>query len=74
MLWPTPAIPGLTKFCKTLAAAGVTLIQFSNQNSGGTGTRRLLNQRLQANPAYLKDVKAVIWVFSIREFTMGKWR
>ncbi|MES2466098.1 MAG: hypothetical protein V4675_02255 [Verrucomicrobiota bacterium] len=56
------------------ARLGFPLIQLSNQNSGGTGARRLLNQRLQANPAYLKDVKAVIWVFSIREFTLGKWR
>ena len=56
------------------AHLGFPLIQLSNQNSGGTGARRLLNQRLQANPAYLKNVKAVVWVFSIREFTMGKWR
>ena len=56
------------------AALGFPLIQLSNQNSGGTGARRLLTQRLQADPAYLKDVKAIIWVFSIREFTMGKWR
>jgi alginate O-acetyltransferase complex protein AlgJ len=56
------------------AKLGFPLIQLSNQNSGGTGARRLFSQRLQANPAYLKDVKAVIWVFSIREFTMGKWR
>lgn len=56
------------------AALGFPLVQLSNQNSGGTGARRLLNQRIQANPAYLKDVKVIIWVFSIREFTMGKWR
>ena len=56
------------------AALGFPLIQLSNQNSGGTGARRLLTQRLQADPAYLTDVKAIIWVFSIREFTMGKWR
>ena len=56
------------------AALGFPLVQLSNQNSGGTGARRLFNQRLQANPAYLKEVKALIWVFSIREFTMGKWR
>ncbi|MDB6070130.1 MAG: cell morphology protein, partial [Verrucomicrobiales bacterium] len=53
---------------------GFPLVQLSNQNSGGTGARRLFNQRLLANPAYLKDVKAVVWVFSIREFTLGKWR
>ncbi len=56
------------------AALGFPLVQLSNQNSGGTGARRLFNQRLLANPAYLKDVKAVVWVFSIREFTLGKWR
>jgi alginate O-acetyltransferase complex protein AlgJ len=56
------------------ARLGFPLIQLSNQNSGATGARRLLNQRLQTNPAYLKNVKAVIWVFSIREFTLGKWR
>jgi len=56
------------------AQLGFPLIQLSNQNSGGTGARRLFNQRLQANPAYLKDVKALIWVFSIREFTLGRWR
>lgn len=53
---------------------GFPLVQLSNQNSGGTGARRLFSQRLLANPAYLKDVKAVVWVFSIREFTLGKWR
>jgi len=56
------------------ALLGFPLVQLSNQNSGGTGARRLFNQRLLANPAYLKDVKVVIWVFSIREFTLGKWR
>ncbi len=56
------------------ATLGFPLIQLSNQNSGGTGARRLFNQRLQTNPAYLNEVKAVIWVFSIREFTSGKWR
>ena len=56
------------------ATLGFPIIQLSNQNSGGTGARRLLSQRIQANPAYLKNVKVVVWVFSIREFTMGKWR
>ena len=36
------------------AKLGFPLIQLSNQNSGGTGARRLFSQRLQANPAYLK--------------------
>lgn len=53
---------------------GFPLIQLSKQNSGGTGARRVFNQRLQSNPDYLKGVKAVVWVFSIREFTLGKWR
>jgi alginate O-acetyltransferase complex protein AlgJ len=56
------------------ALLGFPLIQLSNQNSGATGARRLLNQRLLANPAYLKDAKVVVWVFSIREFSLGKWR
>ena len=56
------------------AQLGFPLVQISNQNSGGTGARRLLNQRIQANPAYLKEVKVIIWVFSIREFTAGRWR
>lgn len=56
------------------ALLGFPLVQLSNQNSGGTGARRLFNQRLQANPAWLKDVKVVVWVFSIREFSLGKWR
>ena len=56
------------------AQLGFPLIQLSSQNSGGTGARRILQQRLLANPAYLKDVKIIIWVFSLREFTLGKWR
>ena len=56
------------------AQLGFPLIQLSSQNSGGTGARRILQQRLLVNPAYLKDVKIIIWVFSLREFTLGKWR
>jgi alginate O-acetyltransferase complex protein AlgJ len=56
------------------ALLGFPLVQLSNQNSGGTGARRLFNQRLLANPSYLKEVKVVVWVFSIREFSLGKWR
>jgi alginate O-acetyltransferase complex protein AlgJ len=56
------------------ARFGVSLAQISNQNSGGDGARRLLRQRELSNPDYWKDRKLVIWVFSEREFTAGKWR
>lgn len=56
------------------ARLGASLAQISNQNSGGDGARRLLRQRELSNPDYWKDRKLVIWVFSEREFTAGKWR
>ncbi len=56
------------------ARMGSGLAQVSNQNSGGDGARRLLRQRELSNPDYWKGRRLVIWVFSEREFTAGKWR
>ena len=56
------------------ARFGAPLAQVSNQNSGGDGARRILRQRELAKPDFWQGRKLVIWVFSEREFTAGKWR
>lgn len=45
------------------------------RGSGATPARISLFRRIQANPDYLKGKKAVVWVFTAREFTEGSgWR
>ena len=56
------------------ARLGSPLAQVSNQNSGGDGARRILRQRELAKPDFWQGRKLVIWVFSERECTAGKWR
>lgn len=53
---------------------GFPLVQISNQNSGGTGARRVLTMRQKANPDYLNGTKVIIWVFSARELVVDEWR
>lgn len=53
---------------------GFPVVQISNQNSGGTGARRVLTMRQKANPDYLNETKVIIWVFSARELAADEWR
>lgn len=56
------------------ALFGFPITRIANRNSGGDGARRILAQRVRSNPDWWAPRKVVIWVFSEREFTQGRWR
>lgn len=56
------------------ARFGVPLAVVTTAASGGDGARGLLARKAAANPGFWKDRKLVIWCFSARELTQGRWR
>ena len=46
----------------------------ANKASGGDQARVSLARKAHGDPDYLKGKKLLIWCFSAREFTLGKWR
>lgn len=56
------------------ARFGFPLAVFTNAASGADGARGLLARAAAANPAFWNNRKLVIWCFSAREFTQGRWR
>jgi len=56
------------------ARLGLPLAVVTTAASGGDGARGLLARKAAANPGFWKDRKLVIWCFSARELTQGRWR
>ena len=56
------------------ARLGLPLAVVTTAASGGDGARGLLARKAAANPGFWKDRKLVIWCFSSRELTQGRWR
>lgn len=48
--------------------------EFSMQAGGADGPRRNVARASAANPHFWKDKKVVLWVFTAREFTQGRWK
>lgn len=48
--------------------------EFSMQAGGADGPRRNLARATAANPEFWANKKVVIWVFTAREFTQGRWK
>jgi alginate O-acetyltransferase complex protein AlgJ len=53
---------------------GLPLAVVTTAASGGDGARGLLARKAAATPDFWKNRKLVIWCFSAREFTQGRWR
>jgi alginate O-acetyltransferase complex protein AlgJ len=56
------------------ARLGLPLAVVTTAASGADGARGLLARKAAAAPDFWKDRKLVIWCFSAREFTQGRWR
>lgn len=56
------------------ARLGQPLAVVTTAASGGDGARGLLARKAAADPDFWKNRKLVIWCFSAREFTQGRWR
>lgn len=48
--------------------------EFSTQASGGEGPRMEIARRTVKEPDFWKKKKIVVWLFSAREFTQGRWK
>jgi alginate O-acetyltransferase complex protein AlgJ len=48
--------------------------EISTQASGGEGPRIEIARRTVKEPDYWKSKKVVVWLFSAREFTQGRWK
>lgn len=48
--------------------------EISMQAGGADGPRVEIARTTSKNPDFWKSKKVVIWVFTVREFTQGKWR
>jgi alginate O-acetyltransferase complex protein AlgJ len=53
---------------------GSPLAVVTTAASGGDGARGLLARKAAANPGFWTNRKLVVWCFSAREFTQGRWR
>lgn len=56
------------------ARFGFPLAVFTNAASGADGARALLARAAATQPDFWQNRKLVIWCFSAREFTQGRWR
>lgn len=56
------------------AHLGLPLAVITTAASGGDGARGLLARKAAGTPGFWKDRKLVIWCFSARELTQGRWR
>ncbi len=56
------------------ARLGLPLAVITTAASGGDGARGLLARKAAAAPDFWNGRKLVIWCFSAREFTQGRWR
>lgn len=56
------------------ARLGLPLAVVTTAASGGDGARGLLARKAAATPDFWESRKLVIWCFSAREFTQGRWR
>jgi alginate O-acetyltransferase complex protein AlgJ len=56
------------------ARFGFPLAVVTNAGSGVDSARALLARKAAANPDFWSGRKLVIWCFSAREFTQGRWR
>jgi alginate O-acetyltransferase complex protein AlgJ len=48
--------------------------EISTQASGGEGPRIDIARRTVKEPDFWKKKKVVVWLFSAREFTQGRWK
>lgn len=53
---------------------GLPLAVVTTAASGADGARGLLARKAAAAPDFWKNRKLVVWCFSAREFTQGRWR
>jgi len=53
---------------------GTPLAVVTTAASGGDGARGLLARKAAAAPDFWKNRSLVVWCFSAREFTQGRWR
>lgn len=56
------------------AKFGFPLTVLANASSGGDRARSLARDKAAAEPGWWSARKLVVWVFSARELTAGKWR
>jgi len=63
---------GFVDHLQTLLPAAVE--EVSMQAGGADGPRVEIARTTAKNPDYWKTKKVVVWVFTAREFTQGKWR
>lgn len=56
------------------ARLGLPLAVVTTAASGADGARGLLARKAAAAPDFWKNRKLVVWCFSAREFTQGRWR
>lgn len=56
------------------ARLNATVQEFSMQAGGADGPRREVARATVSNPDFWKSKKAVVWLFTAREFTQGRWK
>ncbi len=56
------------------AEMGFAMDRVNNRNSGADSARATLVRRAKREPEFWGTKKVVVWCFSIREITQGKWR
>lgn len=56
------------------AALGTAVEEVSMQAGGADGPRLNIARETAKTPEFWSQKKAVVWVFTAREFTQGKWR